>query len=189
MSRGLGQHQRLVLAVLLRMERETGARQWWSVADVLNAMWNVEMRPKREAREAQAVECEAEWRADVEGRAAAGDAGAMEQLKAAAMLRRLDVAIAGKRAPQRVRDDPGFLERDMNPSRVIRQLRARGLVERASRRGSGPGWVVKLTDVGAVISVGSSLPQREAGVEFIPENGVGAGVGLRKVREIDADRD
>lgn len=148
MSRGLGVGQRKMLAALADLHERHPRLKWFSVPDVVNGIWHgdnllherarqrIERQTARDEAESRAW---AEYRADIEAQASAGDPAAIQRR---GELRRADmigIAIRSWRhdprrgragAPQRRAD--AALEALINPSRCTASLARRGLIERSA---------------------------------------------------------
>jgi hypothetical protein len=162
MSRGLGVRQRQFLLALAALEAEKGKRGAFYVSTVVSSVWkNTTVKAEydewlrlrtiapqeQESRRAAALDVRA---AEMTALAADGDEKAKKWLDNSRQLHILGIAIRCSQRPKQWRlqyrpETTGngwdSLESMLNPSRIIAELRKRGLV--VTRRG-----IVRLTDAG-----------------------------------------
>jgi len=144
MGRGLGQTQIMLLHAIGRLDQED-PEAWWCVYAALNDVWKTHLKVQHDAAvehdRQQVARDKVEW----QERAAAGDGSAKAALDRAFMLSQL-AAMIRRRRRWGPRHDKGVMERALNPSRALKALARRGLIERHAQTGQGAAF--RLTDAG-----------------------------------------
>ena len=150
-TRGIGPRQRMVLRALKALDDENRAREWplfgdFAVYDLLHQLAGMMNRPPE--RERPKMPTQEEHMAELIRRTVAGDEEAKREINIIANLRRYRAQNpprpwSGGRHSQR--RGAAWVERVLNPSRILAQLERRGLVQRNGGKGEAR---VRLTEAG-----------------------------------------
>jgi hypothetical protein len=150
----------MFLEVLGDLEQARGPGLYL-VSFVLNHAWETRLREPYERRREEAKMAREAYRANLRGKAAAGDADAKEDLHLEAHMDLLAQSImrnSRRRGRHRVRKGIGM--EDIKPTRCFALLERRGLVQRAAWV-PGPGARIGLTDAGRQVLGMSPAPKPE----------------------------